>query len=425
MSKLIARMFLSAMLCTVTFWGGNIRAEELPTRKSTEQQPTRWEHYNQYARWSFGANIGLPFFAGDFQSNSYDKLYWGIMADLQGGYQFTPVIGLRANLGYAQGKTGAKDFEQDYWLDPYGWGDYRPSPLSGSMQYKDLYSKVRSINFTLHADINLNNLIRPVPVGKRRWTVSVSPGIYFQKFYPDIFTRNGGHHFAVEHFNPLTVSLGGEAMLRWKTGRAIDLQARYGINWIHQNVFDGIATYRPRDNQNFMMHFSVGVVWKIGARHKKKDHLMYAPRYAAPPKDRGRIIDTVVVKMEPHVVMQERTVETPVEKAVWYYMPTIHFVRGSAEIDTKIYAEELDAMVRLLNEVPDTPVRIYGYADHSGTEQINKRLTQQRAEALRDYLIDKGIAPERIKTVKGMGIDSSLSGGEAYSLKARRVEVLR
>ena len=278
MSKLIARMFLSAMLCTVTFWGGNIRAEEFPTRKSTEQQPTRWEHYNQYARWSFGANIGLPFFAGDFQSNSYDKLYWGIMADLQGGYQFTPVIGLRANLGYAQGKTGAKDFEQDYWLDPYGWGDYRPSPLSGSMQYKDLYSKVRSINFTLHADINLNNLIRPVPVGKRRWTVSVSPGIYFQKFYPDIFTRNGGHHFAVEHFNPLTVSLGGEAMLRWKTGRAIDLQARYGINWIHQNVFDGIATYRPRDNQNFMMHFSVGVVWKIGARHKKKDHLMYAPR---------------------------------------------------------------------------------------------------------------------------------------------------
>lgn len=174
-----------------------------------------------------------------------------------------------------------------------------------------------------------------------------------------------------------------------------------------------------------MMHFSVGVVWKIGARHKKKDHLMYAPRYAAPPKDRGRIIDTVVVKMEPHVVMQERTVETPVEKAVWYYMPTIHFVRGSAEIDTKTYAEELDAMVRLLNEVPDTPVRIYGYADHSGTEQINKRLTQQRAEALRDYLIDKGIAPERIKTVKGMGIDSSLSGGEAYSLKARRVEVLR
>ena len=425
MSKLIARMFLSAMLCTVTFWGGNIRAEELPTRKSTEQQPTRWEHYNQYARWSFGANIGLPFFAGNFQSNSYDKLYWGIMADLQGGYQFTPVIGLRANLGYAQGKTGAKDFEQDYWLDPYGWGDYRPSPLSGSMQYKDLYSKVRSINFTLHADINLNNLIRPVPVGERRWTVSVSPGIYFQKFYPDVFTRNGGHHFAEEHFNPLTVSLGGEAMLRWKAGKAIDLQARYGINWIHQNVFDGIATYRPRDNQNFMMHFSVGVVWKIGARHKKKDHLMYAPRYVAPPKERGRIVDTVIVKMEPQVIVQERTVETSVEKAVWYDMPTIHFKRGSAIIEIDAYADELNTIVKLLNAVPDATIQIYGYADHSGTEHFNENLTQQRAEAMRDYLIGKGIKADRIRTVRGQGIDKSLSGGDAYSIKARRVEIVR
>ena len=43
------------------------------------------------------------------------------------------------------------------------------------------------------------------------------------------------HHFAVEHFNPLTVSLGGEAMLRGKQV-AIDLQARYGINWTPERI---------------------------------------------------------------------------------------------------------------------------------------------------------------------------------------------
>lgn len=423
MSKQNIRMFLTAMLCTTVLCIGSLRGQEAP-RKSSAEQPTRWEHYNQYARWSFSANIGLPFFAGNFQSNAYDKLYWGIQADLQGGYQFTPVVGIRANLGYAQGKTGAKDFEQSYWLDPYGWGDYRTTPLAGSMQYKDLYSKVRVINFALHADININNLIRPVPVGERRWTVSVSPGIYFQKFYPDVFTKSADRHFAVEHFNPLTVSIGGEAMLRWKAGRAIDLQARYGINWIHQNVFDGIATYRPRDKQNFMMHFSVGVVWKIGARHKKKDHLMYAPRYT-PPKKCERTIDTVVVKMEPQVIIQERTVEKQVEKAVWYTMPTIYFQRGSAVIDTDTYADELDAMVRLLNEVPDTFVRIFAWADHSGSEQVNRRLTQARAEALYDFLIGRGIAPERIKAVKGQGIDQALSGSDAYSIRARRAEVVR
>ena len=175
MGKNIRIVSLLVVLCVTGFSAFRSYAEESPSDKAPISPQTKWEYYNQYARWSVGANIGIPFFAGNFQSNSYDKLYWGIMADLQGGYQFTPVIGLRANLGYAQGKTGAKDFEQDYWLDKYGFTDFRVTPLPGSMQYKDLYSKVRVINFSLHADINLNNLIRPVPVGERRWTVSVSP----------------------------------------------------------------------------------------------------------------------------------------------------------------------------------------------------------------------------------------------------------
>lgn len=425
MSKNIRTVSLLVVLCVTGFSALRSYAEESPSGKTPISHQTKWEHYNQYARWSVGVNIGLPFFGGNFQSNAYDKLYWGIMAGLQGAYQFTPIVGVRANLDYAQGKTGAKSFEQDYWLDKYGFTDFRVTPLEGSMKYKDLYSKVRVINFSLHTDINVNNLIRPVPCGERRWTVSLSPGIYFQKFYPDVFTKEGDHHFAKEHFNPLSVSLGGESMLRWKAGRAIDLQARYGINWIHQNVFDGIATYRPRDKQNFMTHFSVGVVWKIGARHKKKDHLMYAPRYVAPPKERGRIVDTVIVKMEPQVIVQQHTVEIPVEKAVWYNMPTIHFKRGSATIETEAYADELNTIVKLLNEVPDATIRIYGYADHTGTERFNENLTQQRAEAMRDYLIGKGIKADRIRAVRGQGIDKSLSGGDAYSIKARRVEIVR
>ena len=150
-------VFLSVMLLAAIPRVDNLRAEELSSRE-TEKQLTRWEYYDQYARWSFGANIGLPFFRGNFQSNAYDKLHWGFMPDIQVGYQFTPLIGTRINVGYAQAKTGAKSYEQDYWLDRYGWADYRVTPLDGSMQYKDLYSKVRVLDFALHADINLNNL---------------------------------------------------------------------------------------------------------------------------------------------------------------------------------------------------------------------------------------------------------------------------
>lgn len=427
MNKLNIRMlFLGTVLCAMGLSVGTVRAGEASDEKPAAPQ-TRKEYYDQYARWSFGGNIGIPFFAGDFQSNAYDKLYWGVMADLQGGYQFTPIFGARLTLGYAQGRTGAKDFEQDYRLDPYGWGDYRARPLEESMFYKDLYSKVRVINFSMHADINLNNLIRPVPVGDRRWTVTISPGIYFQKFYPDVFMKEGNRHFASEHFNPLTVSLGGDAILRWKAGRAIDLQARWGINWIHQNVFDGVATYRPRDKQNFMTHFSLGVVWKIGARHKKKDALMYAAPYIAPPAvepaPQGRVIDTVIVKCEPQIVVEKQ--EVVVEKKVLGYVPTVHFIRGSARLDTQKYADQLSMLVGALREADQAQFAIYGYADHTGSDQLNTTLSRQRAETLRRYLIEHGIAPERIVKVEGMGIDRSLAGEDAKSVKARRAEIVK
>lgn len=413
-------VFLSVMLLGAIPCMDNLRAEELSSRE-TEKQLTRWEYYDQYARWSLGANIGLPFFRGNFQSNAYNKLYWGFMPDIQVGYQFTPLIGGRFNIGYAQAKTGAKSYEQDYWLDKYGWADYRVTPLDGSMQYKDLYSKVRLLDFALHADINLNNLFSPEKSSGHRWTVFISPGIYFQKFFSDIYTKSDDKQFSREHYNPLTVGLGGEAMLRWKVAKSVDLQARYGINWIHQNNFDGIECYRPRNNSNFMTHFSVGVVWKIKANTKKKDHLVYAPRYVAPPKE--RVIDTVVVKMEPVIV--ERVVEKEVEKPVWYQMPHVYFLRGSSEIDTEVYAKELKSIVNLLKAMKDVKISIYGYGDHTGSDSVNERLTQERAEAMRDYLTRNGISESRIEEVKGMGKDKMLLGEEAYSIKARRVEIVR
>ena len=210
-------------------------------------------------------------------------------------------------------------------------------------------------------------------------------------------------------------------MLRWKVAKSIDLQARYGINWIHQNNFDGIECYRPRNNSNFMTHFSVGVIWKIKANTKKKDHLVYAPRYVAPPKE--RVIDTVVVKMEPVIV--ERIVEKEVEKPVWYQMPHVYFLRGSSEIDTEAYAKELKSIVNLLKTMKDVKISIYGYGDHTGSDSVNERLTQERAEAMRDYLTRNGISESRIEEVKGMGKDRMLLGEEAYSIKARRVEIVR
>ncbi|MGD0038119.1 MAG: OmpA family protein [Bacteroidota bacterium] len=62
----------------------------------------------------------------------------------------------------------------------------------------------------------------------------------------------------------------------------------------------------------------------------------------------------------------------------------------------------LDMNVQSLKENPKIDVRMAGYTSAEGTEEINQKLSEQRANTVRDYLIEKGIAPERI-TVIGYG----------------------
>jgi outer membrane protein OmpA-like peptidoglycan-associated protein/uncharacterized protein YegP (UPF0339 family) len=62
----------------------------------------------------------------------------------------------------------------------------------------------------------------------------------------------------------------------------------------------------------------------------------------------------------------------------------------------------LDKNVQDLKENPKIDVRMAGYTSAEGTEDINQKLSEQRANTVRDYLIEKGIAPERI-TVIGYG----------------------
>ena len=59
----------------------------------------------------------------------------------------------------------------------------------------------------------------------------------------------------------------------------------------------------------------------------------------------------------------------------------------------------LDKDVQLLKENPETDVRMAGYTSGKGTEDSNQKLSENRANAVRDYLVEKGITPERITTI--------------------------
>ncbi|MEG0808345.1 MAG: OmpA family protein, partial [Alistipes sp.] len=75
-------------------------------------------------------------------------------------------------------------------------------------------------------------------------------------------------------------------------------------------------------------------------------------------------------------------------------------------------------------EMPDRKIAIKGYADKTGTDQINSELSQERADALQAYLEGHGIDASRIVSAQGYGADQDLPGEEGFSVMARRAQVV-
>lgn len=99
------------------------------------------------------------------------------------------------------------------------------------------------------------------------------------------------------------------------------------------------------------------------------------------------------------------------------------FEVGKSRIDPESYSE-LDILVNLMHENPNMIIQLEGHTDYLGDARANMKLSQQRVEAVKNYLTDKGISRTRIRT-KAYGGNQPLSRDntpEAHRLN-RRVEV--
>lgn len=79
----------------------------------------------------------------------------------------------------------------------------------------------------------------------------------------------------------------------------------------------------------------------------------------------------------------------------------ILFVTGSAKLSRRSF-EVLDAAVKLLQQYPTVLLDIHGHTDNQGPDEMNQKLSEDRAASVVDYLISKGIDRERL-TSRGFG----------------------
>lgn len=101
----------------------------------------------------------------------------------------------------------------------------------------------------------------------------------------------------------------------------------------------------------------------------------------------------------------------------------IYFDTGSARIKKESFSV-LDENIVKINNAPNVSVLVVGYTDDRGSDAMNQKLSEARAESVRNYFVKAGVPPSRVKAT-GRGesnpvADNASSAGRA---KNRRIEM--
>jgi OOP family OmpA-OmpF porin len=80
------------------------------------------------------------------------------------------------------------------------------------------------------------------------------------------------------------------------------------------------------------------------------------------------------------------------------YEKTINFDMGTAAFQTES-KEVLESIVAVLKDFPDSKFIIQGHTDNSGSSETNSVLSQERANAVKKFLVENGIAADRLTSI--------------------------
>lgn len=159
---------------------------------------------------------------------------------------------------------------------------------------------------------------------------------------------------------------------------------------------------------------------------QKQADMELIPASSAPKEDKPEEIpkNTTEVKtnatnMPEKIMFQDKEVK----KGESINLKSVEFGQGSNKITTDSFTE-LNKVIDLMNQYPNITVELAGHTDGTGEADANMKLSEQRAEAVKTFLVEKGIDRKRIKTVAYGGTKPIQNGNDAKNRKInRRVEL--
>ena len=362
--------------------------------------------------WYLGMDGGLPFGLSTFSSFGHDKPHLGWAAGIYGGYRFNPIFSAELSARYGEVNLSAQDccVERNYWLGSDGML-YKASVLGmDSWEYAQLKSHVRMGWYGARVHLNLLGLLRNT--AHSRWTVAVSPHLYAVTTCADIQTL-------ADYAEVMKGST------RWHLGYGASLQAGYQLTSnLNLGIYSGLTRLSGERMDGMPEHLHKNnFVWESGIRlgisfSKKKNKIVETP--SVPQTEvlhQDTILSENVNQKEKETVDKAETkvVEQDIKEPVKVTFPVIYFSFNRITIRPS-EVSKLKSILHILKENPEMKVTVTGWCDTKGSVAVNRRISRQRAQALKTWLVKRGIAASRISVV-GKGSDASRTAP-----KARRVE---
>ena len=362
--------------------------------------------------WYVGVEGGMPFGFSTFSSFGHDKTHLGWAAGLYGGYRFNSIFSAELSAKYGEMNLSAQDccVERNYWLGSDGVL-YKAGVLGmDSWEYANLKSHVRMGQYGARVNVHLLGLFHQT--ANSRWDLAVSPHIYAVTTKADIQTIA----------DEAKVMKGST---NWHLGYGADLQVGYQLtSCLKLGIYSGLTrlTGERMDGMPEHLHKN-NFVWESGIRlgisfSKKKNKIVETP--SVPQTEvlhQDTILSENVNQKEKETVDKAETkvVEQDIKEPVKVTFPVIYFSFNRITIRPS-EVSKLKSIFHILKENPEMKVTVTGWCDTRGSVAVNRRISRQRAQALKNWLVTRGIAASRISVV-GKGSDASRTAP-----KARRVE---
>lgn len=337
--------------------------------------------------WFGGVSAGIPSGYSTFRPTKV-----GYSGGLFAGYRFNRIISLEASARIGRTILGTYDCLADHYIGTDGnHYSFKPEGIS-SWQYSDLRSYVNLQQYGLQLNVNLLGLFNRTK--DSRWRFEIAPML-------SAFGTDADIHGA-RQLNKGTkwhLGVGGNVQVGYWFTNHFGLAVYTEGNHLTGARLDGIPKYRFINN--FMGESGIKFAFGFG-KQKKAEAVQVVEPVAEPVK----VVEPerpVVVETKPVPVVEEPKVEE-------FEFGNVLFDVNKSNIKESEKSKITEA-TEYLKSNGDKQVEVTGWTDPTGSKEYNKNLSVRRAKAVKQALVDGGIAANRIST-KGNGVKTD--AGDDY-----------